>query len=118
LKTGYCGTTYEIAEKTRASHQRTRTMLREGHGTKYHIAGWKKCGGSSNWVAVWRFGPGADVPKPLPKEGKENSHEYRERRKIRQGKVNPFATLVSQVTDGEKITPNGKYQSRIFKEAA
>lgn len=117
---GFTGTVHEMADATTASHQRVRELIKRGHGTKYYICDWKRRTNGCDWTPVWAAGTEQDAQKPAAKRGREVSVKYRRNKKIREGKVDPFAILVSQVTNGEKITMSkkGAYGVRVFKEAA
>lgn len=113
---GFIGTVQEIADKTTASHQRVREIVKRGHGTKYYISDWKRRTNGCDWTPVWSPGTQQDEPKPEARPTKEISVRYRANKKIKEGKANPFAGLISQVTTGEKISmkpSKGSYGSRV-----
>jgi hypothetical protein len=122
FKKGFVGTVYQMAEITPASHQRIRTTIRNGQGTKYYIAGWEKRTNGCDWTPRWALGTEQDIPKPEPKSKAEISKRFRANKKRREGQHNPFAILMNQVLNAEppkvQARPErGRYESRVYQQS-
>ncbi|WP_175706806.1 hypothetical protein [Burkholderia ambifaria] len=88
-------TPHEIAAATGISLAHVYLVLQEGHGTHFHIGGWKRR--PTNWAKRWAAGPGPDVPNYERKTVRECAR-IRQRRARRRAKFNPFESIISQVT--------------------
>ncbi|NPT59071.1 hypothetical protein [Paraburkholderia elongata] len=112
LERGYPMTARQIEARTPASYERATQILRAGHGTKYRISGWLRSNplGSGCWTAIWAMGTEPDAPKPEKKPRSMQCREYRTRKNIASGKINPFAVAMNQVS-----APTGT-TGRVFKQ--
>jgi hypothetical protein len=97
LKEGRQRTVLQLVEATGHSKEQVRERLGMGHGPKFHIAGWTRSRNHGEWSPKWASGPGDDAEKPVPKEGRHSSREYRRRQQLKQSN-SPFAGLIQQVT--------------------
>jgi hypothetical protein len=81
--------------------------LRRAHDElRAHVCGWQRqIGVQGDWAAIYRFGPGIDVPPPkrTKRDEKVYSKRYyrnnrgivRARRAAKAGKLNPYMQLVA-----------------------
>ncbi|WP_233343665.1 hypothetical protein [Burkholderia cepacia] len=84
-------TPYEIVAATGVSLAHVYVVLKEGHGTLFHIGGWMRR--PTNWAKRWAAGPGPDVPNYERKTVRECAR-IRQRRARRRAKFNPFESLI------------------------
>lgn len=98
-------TVLEMAQATGASYHRIRCTLYEGRGMKWHIDSHTRvyCRGSQS--PKWTLGPGPDAPEPPALSKAETNRRDRERRKLKNGTVNPFLTAAGFIRPKE--TPTG-----------
>lgn len=116
FESGFVGTVQELCDVTGQCEREVLRRVTEGHGTKYRICDWVRKKAFSDWTAVYELGTEPDEPRPATQTNKEKRKRHNEKRRISEGRVNPFAALISQVTTGEKIsmTPRkGSYGSRV-----
>lgn len=88
----------QIATKINRSMWSVRHAVRNGHGTKYYIADYVKCGTYD--TPRYALGKEPDAAKPIAKTKRELHRIYRQRK---QNKVefNPFAVAMNQVMHRE-----------------
>lgn len=118
---GFTGTVDALAVEIGSCRREVLRRVREGHGTKYRISDWLRSKTFSNWIAVYTLGTEPDIPRPKAQTNQEKKKRYNEKRKIKAGKVNPFAALVSHVTGSEviKMAPSkGRYERRVYSMEA
>lgn len=121
FEAGFTGTVQELCVVTEQCEREVLRRVTESHGSKYRICDWVRKQAFSDWTAVYTLGTEPDAPKPATQTNREKRKRHNEKRRLKEGRMNPFAGLISQVTDGEKITMSpakGAYGSRIFREAA
>ncbi|MDN7654329.1 hypothetical protein QZM62_12830 [Burkholderia multivorans] len=94
LAGGNCLTVKQLARKTGASLNAVGKVLAKLRGQKFRVAEWASVGGA----AIWALGSGPDAPRRPRRTPSEVCRAYRERSRIRSGRVDPFASLIQQVT--------------------
>lgn len=101
LSAGAPLTVLEMAQATGASYHRIRIIMYEGRGTKWHIGGYTRvyCRGTQS--PKWIIGPGPDAPKPPALTKAETNRRDRERRRLKNGTMNPFLTAAGFVEPKE-----------------
>lgn len=82
----------EIVARCKASRVRVTTLLSNGRG-KYFRSGWR----NGRKTPLWSLGPGPDVQPPAAATPTEICRRARQRKRVRMGRIDPFATLVQQV---------------------
>lgn len=87
----------EISRETGASIAAVGKILRKQRGKRFHVGGWSRASAVGDWTMRWSLGAGPDAPKPLPKSSRQTCREWREKRRIRGGEINPFSALINQV---------------------
>ncbi|WP_175837071.1 hypothetical protein [Burkholderia anthina] len=95
LEEGGLMTPYEIADATGVSLPHVYAILSAGHGTLFHVGGWKRR--RTNWAKRWAAGPGPDVQN-LERKTVRECARIRQRRARRRAKFNPFESLIPQVS--------------------
>ncbi|WP_018435333.1 hypothetical protein [Paraburkholderia atlantica] len=92
-------TVAQLAERTGASRERVSKILSDGRGTRYYVQAWHqpRTNNGGMLAGLWAAGREKDAPKPAPKSHALHSREYRMRRRMAGGQVNPFATVALQV---------------------
>ena len=116
-------TVIELAQATGASYHRIRFTMYEGHGTKWHIAGYTRVYARGSQSPKWTLGAGEDAPKPGTITKEEYNRRARERMKLKSGKINPFlvaaaAVAPKQTTVGRVYRQDMTIRSRDEMEAA
>jgi hypothetical protein len=87
----------ELAAGTGASLASIRKIFQTRPPHKYYVADWIRIGGARGWTPVWGAGDFPDAPRPPRKSARDACRDYRSRRRIRAGRVDPFASLALQV---------------------
>ncbi|RQZ17251.1 hypothetical protein DIE15_12315 [Burkholderia sp. Bp9031] len=87
-------TVKQLATRTGGSINAIGKVLAKNRGTKFRVADWERVGGA----AVWELGSGPDAPRRPPRTAADACRAFRERSRIRAGRVDPFASLIQQVT--------------------
>lgn len=87
-------TAKQLAAITGASINAIGKVLAKNRGTKFRVADWSHAGAA----ALWELGSGPDAPRRARRTSAEACRAYRQRQRIRAGHVDPFATLIQQVT--------------------
>ncbi len=98
LADGIARTVKDIASETVASAVRIQQVLRARHSAKYRIAAWVRTRPTGSWWPKWVIGTDADTPKPAVKNPNETARAWRARKRIREGRINPFALLTGDVS--------------------
>lgn len=93
LADGVARTVKDIAAETVASDVRINQVLRARHGAKYRIAAWVRTRPNGSWWPKWLIGTAADTAKPSAKNPNATARAWRARKRIREGRINPFAIL-------------------------
>jgi hypothetical protein len=91
----------ELAKETGASIAAIGKILRSARGKRFHVGGWSRASSVGDWTMKWSLGGGPDAPKPRPKSSRQTCRDWRERKRIRNGEVNPFSTVIAQVIGAE-----------------
>ncbi|MFM0306254.1 hypothetical protein P0D71_00470 [Paraburkholderia sp. RL17-383-BIF-A] len=86
-----------IAEITGAGVNSVNRTLRDGHGKQFHISGWVRSSVFGGLAAQWSLGAQQDAEKPGAKPLNLVQKDSKARTRIRAGRFDPFATLISQV---------------------
>lgn len=122
FESGFMGTVRDLAIELKECEREVLRRVREGHGTKYRICSWNRKKAFMEWTAMYELGTAPDEPKPATQTQQEKRKRYNAKRRAKAKPFNPFATAISQVTNGEKITMSpkkGAYGSRVhYMEAA
>lgn len=108
LKTGPLSVA-SLERITGATRAGMKPVLRRWRGTEWYVAGWERAG-THGWLPQWALGNDLDAPKPQPKSMRQACREWRQRRRIAQGRVNPFAPLTGMVT-----IPEGQ-RGRVYQQ--
>jgi hypothetical protein len=92
-------TAREIAASCSASYVRVTQILSRHAESKWHAVDWRhtSASGTGNWSAVWAIGAGANAPRPPLKTKSETSRDYRAKKAIAKGRINPFAALIQPI---------------------
>lgn len=101
-------TTLEISKLLKACRRTIQRILDDCHGTDFHVGDWRKVG-SNHIAAAWALGALQDAPRPAPKSANEAHKDYRQRKKIREGRYDPFA-----VAAGLLCAPKSTTVGRIY----
>jgi hypothetical protein len=110
-------TSLELSRLLKVSRRTMQRVLQDCHGVEFHIGDWKN-EASKHLSMMWAIGPGPDAPKPPPKSAFDAHKDYRIRKRIKGGRINPFASAAGLVA-----APQGQ-PGRVFihlwddKEAA
>lgn len=123
MKEGASMSSPEIAKRYSCSVKHAGELLAASRERKeIHISEWIRNRVAGPYVAVYAWGNKPDAVRPASKTSKEYNRRRYLNKKLDSGKFNPFATAISQVTNGEKITmkpSKGSYGSRVhYMEAA
>lgn len=94
-------TAREIAASCSASYTRVTQVLSRHAESKWHAVDWRhtSVSGTGNWSAVWAIGAGANVPKPPLKTKSESARDYRAKKAIARGRINPFEMLMQPIRE-------------------
>ncbi|MBB2928371.1 hypothetical protein [Paraburkholderia silvatlantica] len=98
LADGQSMTCAQLMVATGASRNSIDKLLARYHGKKVRVGDWARSGRCGNLSAKWELGVGPDALKPPRKTASIACREYRERQAVRAGRVDPFASLVRQVS--------------------
>jgi hypothetical protein len=109
---GFVGTIEELRIKVGASRRTVCTYVHEERRHRYFICDWVRTEAFRSWTPVYKHGPGEDVPKPEKQTIEEKNARTRENRRLKKGKINPFASLVSPPTPPQ--VSSERYTSRVF----
>ncbi|MEZ7524028.1 hypothetical protein [Burkholderia vietnamiensis] len=93
LEDGGRMTVKQLAQKTGASVNAIGKVLTKQRGKKFRVGDWSRPGGA----AMWELGTARDAPREQ-RAPADYCRVYREKCRIRAGHINPFASLVHQVT--------------------
>jgi hypothetical protein len=110
LSNGIQMTSREIATETGADPGSIQNILARLRGVQFHISGWARVD-SNHLSKRWALGPGEDAPKPPRRPALECHKAFRERRRIKKGLLNPFATAAGFVS-----APQAQ-RGRIYKQS-
>lgn len=102
-------TAFELSRLVKTTVRTVHRVMADCHGAEFHIGGWKN-ERSKNLSIMWAIGPGPDVEKPEPKATLEVYKDYRDRKRIKAGKFDPFASIAGLVT-----IPQGQ-RGRVFQQ--
>lgn len=86
-------TVKQLAKKTGGSINAIGKVLAGQRGKKFRVADWARGG-----AAIWELGSGPDAPRRAARSAADACRAYRERSRLRAGHVDPFASLIQQVT--------------------
>lgn len=103
-------TSQEIAAATGADRGSIQNILARWRGVQFRISGWARVD-SNHLSKRWALGPGEDAPKPPRRPALECHKAFRERRRIKKGLLNPFATAAGFVS-----APQSQ-RGRIYKQS-
>lgn len=98
LEDGQRLTVKQLAAKTGASINAIDKIVAKLRGKKFRVGDWTRAAGVGNWAGMWELGAGPDAPRPPRKTATECCRTSRERQRIRAGQINPFASLLEQVS--------------------
>jgi hypothetical protein len=73
-------------------------------GTRAHVVRWEPFGANNTPIAVYRGGPGENVPKPEPKPGAQKAKEFR--RRLRRDPLRRDLYLVKRRARERKVKPD------------
>ena len=102
FENGFIGTVQDLVVEIGQCEREVLRRVREGHGTKYHISDWVRSKAFSDWTAIYSLGAKPDAPKPATQTNQEKRKRHNNKRKVKSGKFNPFAGLISQPPTVEK----------------
>lgn len=103
-------TAQQIAIATGADRGSIQLHLARLRGVQFRIGGWERVN-SSHLSMRWALGPGEDAPKPSRKPALESHKAFRERMRIKKGRLNPFTTAAGFVS-----APQSQ-RGRIYKQS-
>jgi len=97
LADGQKFTVKQLAARTGAAVDTVQNMVQTQRGKKFRVAGWTRATLTGDWAAMWELGSGPDAPRPPRKTPTECCRDYRQKKRLRAGGLNPFASLAMQV---------------------
>lgn len=98
LEDGVRMTVKQLTVKTGASLNAVNKIMAKKRGKKFRAGDWTRASNIGNWAALWELGSGPDAPRPARKTATESCRKWRNRRQIRAGQIDPFASLIQQVS--------------------
>ncbi|MBB5462899.1 hypothetical protein [Paraburkholderia sp. Cpub6] len=87
----------QLAQITGATVRQIHKTLAAGRSTTFRVDDWSRKSTFGDPTACWALGAAPDAPRPARKPTHVSQKESAARMRVRAGRFNPFATLVSQV---------------------
>jgi hypothetical protein len=97
LEDGKRRSSAQLAEIVGATHKATHTALDNARGRTFRVGEWVRLSTFGRYCGLWELGSGPDAERPVPTTDAQANKRARDRRMVREGRVNPFAVAMQQV---------------------
>lgn len=88
----------QLAEKVGATQNAVQCALVKARGRSFRVGEWIRLSTYGRYCGLWELGSGSDAEKPAPTTFAEANRRARDRRHVREGRANPFGSLINQVS--------------------